>query len=421
MIIVRAILTLAAAGAVLTGLLASPPASAQTAVGGHVISGTAGLDVAPGTQVALLTVDTSAGRIIETKSASTDADGRFVFQGGLVSGPNLSFRLVANVASGLYSPEVDLAAAKDMSDVELKVYETTTSLENIRVTSYVMLVPTIEARTRSLGILTVADIQNAGDRVWLVDPSRPGITGLDLVRFSLPAGYRDLSVESDLPAGNTLEIGTGFAVTNPIPPGDFNLLMSYVVPYDGDSVVFPLKLPFGSDLVRVLLPENQGKLTGDGLGDPQSVIIGDGLYTSLEGKNYKRDTTLNITLGDLPQPTVAQKVVDFFDDRTYILIVIWVVAVVMLGLLAYAFIASRRRPKAAPAVAAADASVVGGNASGGTDDAAAPSGSAGLSERQRIVAEIAGLDDRHAAGKIPEAEYQARREELKQQALKAGR
>ncbi|MSQ34564.1 MAG: hypothetical protein EXR57_01950 [Dehalococcoidia bacterium] len=420
--IVRVILTLSAA-AVLSGLPALPSASAQSLIGGHVVSGTAGLKLAPGVQVALQTVDTSAGRIIATKTASTDADGRFVFQGDLESGSNLSFFLVANVASGLYAQEVDLASAKDKSGVEIKVFETTTSLENIHVTSYVMLVPTIDAQTRLLGVLTVADIQNTGDRVLLVDPSKPGITGLELVRFSLPEGFRDLAVESDLPVGNTLEIGTGFAITNPVPPGEFKLLMSYVVPYEGDSVVFPLKLPFGSDFVRVLLPEKQGRLTGDGMGAPQSVTIGEGIYASMEGKDYQRNTTLNIVLADLPQPALMQKIENFFDGRTYVLILIWAVAVLMIGLLAYAFIASRKRSKVALAVAPEGAPVVGGPAPGVTVDVAAPSASpvAPGSERQRIVAEIAGLDDRHADGKVPEAEYQARREELKQQALKAGR
>jgi hypothetical protein len=401
---------IALAGASLFTLRHTQAQGAQPGVAGRVVQGTAGARLPENLQIVLLTIDSAAGQIVERATADTDAEGRFTF-GSTLAGPGVNLRLLANTGDGLYSQELDLSTVADRSNVELKIWETTTALDNISVTSYVMLAPTIDERTRLMGVLTVADIQNSGDKVWRIDPATPGLTGLDLVRFNLPEGYRDLSVESDLPAGNTLEIGTGFAITNPIPPGPYNILMSYVVPYSGDSLDFELKLPFGAGLVRVMLPETRGKVTGDGFGPSDSVVLNDTVYQALEGRDYARGASVKMTFAGLPQPSLTGKVVDFFEGRLYVLVVIWVAAAVMIGLLAYAFIASKRRARATAALAVAG---------GGAMPANGPAEET-LRERHRLVAEIAALDDQHAAGKIGDAEHSAKRAELKERALRLGR
>lgn len=384
--------------------------SAQPAVAGRVVQGTAGATLPENLQIVLLTIDAGAGQIVERATADMDAQGRFSF-GSILTGPGATHRLLANTGEGLYSQQIDLSGVDDRSNVELKIWETTTALDQISVTSYVMLVPTVDDRERLIGVLAVADIQNSGDKVWLVNPARPGVTGLDLVRFNLPEGYRDLSVESDLPAGNTLEIGTGFAITNPIPPGPYNILMSYVVSYAGGELNFELKLPFGAGLVRVMLPEDRGKLAGAGFGPAGSVALNDTVYQALEGRDYARGESVDINIAGLPQPSLAGKVMDFFEGRLYVLVVIWVASAVMIGLLAYAFVASRRRARTTPAMAVA---------AGGAMPASGPAEEA-LSERHRLVAEIAALDDLHGAGKVGDAEHRVKREELKQRALGLGR
>jgi hypothetical protein len=406
----------------------------QPAVAGRVVQGTAGARLPERLQIVLLAIDSAAGQIVERATADMDAEGRFAF-GSERAGQGVSHRLFANTGDGLYSQELELSNVADRSNIELKIWETTTALDSISVTSYVMLAPTIDDRTRLMGVLAVAGIRNSGDKVWQIDPARPGLTGLDLVRFNLPEGYRDLSVESDLPAGNTLEIGTGFAITNPIPPGSYSILMSYAVPYTGDSLDFELKLPFGAGLVRVMLPENRGRLAGTGADPSGSVVLNDTVYQALEGRGYDRGASVKIRFAGLPQPSLTGKIVDFFEGRVYALVIIWVAAAVMIGLLAYAFIASRRRARATPALAGGTAGAMAGGTAGamagatagamavagGGDIPASEPAEETLSERQRLVAEIAALDDLHTAGKVGDAEHTAKRAELKERALRLGR
>jgi len=375
-------------------------AQAQTApspVSGRVVQGTAGAALPQGLQVVLLTIDNAAGQIIERTSAAVDGEGRFSF-GAPPAGPGLTYQLAANLP-GNYAPSLDLTDLSDWSDVEIKVYESTTSLEVLRVTSYVLLVPVVAPDARSIGVLAVANLLNSSDRVLQVDLAKPDLTGLDLVRFTLPEGYMDLAVESDLPAGNTMEIPTGFAITNPVPPGEYNILMTYGLLYEGGTVTLPLRLPFGADVVRVMLADGKGTVRAEGFGAAESVILNDTQYTAVEGRNFQRGASFEVTLEGLPQPSFWERGVQFFEGRMYILITIWVAAAVMLGLLVYAYVASRRRP--ALAVACADAG----------------SAEALMAERKRIVDEIAALDDDHAADKVSDADYAAKREELSAKAL----
>jgi hypothetical protein len=349
-------------------------------ISGRVVQGTAGASLPPGLQVVLLTIDSVAGQIIERTSVAVDGEGRFSFAAP-AAGPGLSYQLAANMP-GNYAPSLNLTDVSDWSNIEVKVHESTTSLDVLKVTSYVVLVPVVAPNARSIGVLAVANLLNSSDRVLQVDLTKPDLTGLDLVRFTLPEGYMSLAVESDLPAGNTMEIPTGFALTNPVPPGEYNILMTYELLYEGGKVTLPLRLPFGADVVRVMLAEGKGTVRAEGLGGAESVILNDTEYTAVEGRNFARGASLDVTIEGLPQPTIWERGVQFFEGRMYILIIIWVAAAVMLGLLVYAFIAARRRP----ALALATANT--GNA-----------------------------DALLAARKISDADYAAKRETLSERAL----
>ena len=287
--------------------------SFQSEIKGVVVNGTEGGVVPTDFTVELFSVDEAANQIIEQVSTTVGDDGTFSF-GNLISSPGITFRVVAD--AGDYTPSVDLSGVENWTNVRLTIYDQTTSLDDISVNSYVMMIPTIDARSRLAGILTVINISNRGDRVWIPDLEDPGLTGLDLLRFNLPDGFSDLSVESELPSGNILEINTGFAMTNPVPPGDAAILMSYIISYEGDGFEFTLKLPYGADQVRLLLPDGGGTITGKGFGSIESVVVTDSVFISVEGDDYPAGDEIAIVFSGMPQPTPLQTLSDFFQGRT---------------------------------------------------------------------------------------------------------
>jgi len=367
-----------------------PSASAQDqqdSILGKVTNGTEGGVLPEDLEVLLLSIDLSNNQIIEQESTTVDEDGIFGFS-NLVSGPGLSYRVVVN--AGSYTPSVDMANQENWQNVRMTIYDETTSLDEITLSSYVMMVPTIDARSRQVGILTVINVNNVGDEVWTPDLSDPDLTGLDLLRFNLPEGYEDLAIESELPTGNILEIDTGFALTNPVPPGESAILISYILPYEGDNFDFNLKLPYGADQVRTLLPDGGGTISSDGFGDPESVVVAENVFNQFQGDDYAKGEEVLIEFSGLPQPTALQQLSDFFKGRTYVIVIIWVVGIALLAILGYAMYSSRK-----------------GSSLTADDDEE-------LANRADVVAEIAQLDEEFEAGKIGEDEYNERRDELKQ-------
>lgn len=364
--------------------------STQTTIKGIVVNGTEGGVVPAGLEVLLLTVDDAAGQIIEQDPTTVNADGTFSFS-NLISGPGVTFRVVAN--AGDYTPSVDLTSVDDWSNVRLTIYDQTTSLDDISVNTYVMMIPTIDARSRQAGVLTVVNVHNSGDRVWVPNIDDPELTGLDLLRFNLPDGFSDLAVESELPPGSILEINTGFAMTNAIPPGDASILMQYIIPYEADGFDFTLKLPYGLDQVRLLLPDGGGTISGEGLGQIESVVVAENVFNSVEGNDYPAGGVLVIAFSGMPQPTLLQTVSDFFQGRTYVIVIIWIVGIALLGILGYAMYSSRK----------------GGSS---RDDIAEV-----FASRGDVVAEIAALDEAFESDEIDEGAYRDRRDDLKQLAL----
>ena len=161
-------------------------AQAPENISGHVVNGTAGATVPEGLEVVLLTLDESRAQIVGRDSAIVDEEGRFEFT-GFATGPELTHRVAA--ADGLFTPSVDLSDQADWSNIELVIYERTKALDDIWVSSYSLLVPSIDARSRTMGVLGAIDLRNEGDTVWLPDLSDPALTGLQLLRFSVPAGF----------------------------------------------------------------------------------------------------------------------------------------------------------------------------------------------------------------------------------------
>ncbi len=387
---VRSLLAAALLAAIAASLLpARDYANAQipTAdISGRVVNGTAGASPPEGMEVALLTLDESAGQIVARETTTTGPGGRFSFS-GVARDPRLAWRVIA--IDGEFTPSVDLDADSDWAEVEVVTYERTKSLDDISVTSYSLLIPSIDARARAMGVLGAIGLRNDGDTVWIPDLSDPALTGLQLVRFSLPRGYTGLSVESDLPAGNVMEIGTGFALSTPVPPGEFNILMTFTLNYEGDGFDFPLNLPFGGDNVRLMLPDGQGAIAGDGLGPPTRQVVGERAFTIVTGEGFDRGSRVSVSFSKLPVPSVAESVTDYILQRPYVPVLAWLTGIVLIGLFGYALVRALR----GPAVRAAG--------------------------RRELVLAIAELDERYSAGQVDEDRYLAERAELKRRALQA--
>jgi uncharacterized membrane protein len=242
-----------------------------------------------------------------------------------------------------------------------------------------------------MGVLDLVTLRNDGDRTFVPDPSNPNFTGLNMVRFSLPRGYEELAVDSVLPQGQLLEIDTGFAMTNPIPPGEHEILYSYAINYSGTKLEFTRTLAFGVDELRVLIPPELGTVVAEGMEPTKTTELGETVYKEYSGTGYEPGFKMNFAIVDLPQPGLFTRMNESIPGGNVVVFGFPVViAIVMAGLVIYVLTSSRRR---------------------GLMLAVSPS------ERMEILQQIVELDERLDMGEIDADEHQANRDALTARAL----
>ena len=364
-------------------------------ISGRVVNGTEGGEPPADLTVFALVIDEDAETIVERVESVTGADGSFEIEVVSVDSGRF-YRLVAD--DGVYTPFVDVLPVDAGGEITLTVYDRTTSLEDISVTTFSMVIPAIDEANGVLGVLAAVNLVNSGDEVYLANLADPGLTGFKLLRFNLPEGYQELTVESDLPSGNVMEINTGFAISNPVPPGEYSMVISYSAAFENGEFEYPLRLPFGAESVTILIPEDSGEITGMGLSRAQTADIGDDRYVTYEGANYERGVELGVRITGLPKPGVGDQFVEFLDSDQARIAIVVSVAIAMIAIVAYVIFVSRRRQPALP---------LGRSTANGVEGGARP----------ELVAAIAELDEMHELDKIEDSEYMVRRRQLVQQII----
>ena len=365
-------------------------------ISGQVVNGTEGGETPAEVPVFVLVIDEAEEAIVERVETVTAADGSFGLDVAEVSEPRF-YRVV--VDDGVYTPYVDVLPDDADEEVTLTVYDSTTSLDEISVTTYSMVIPVIDGSSGVLGVLAAVNLVNSGDTVYLADLTDPALTGFKLLRFNLPEGYQELTVESDLPSGNVMEINTGFAISNPVPPGEYNMVISYSASFEDGEFNYPLRLPFGADTVSILIPEESGSVSGLGLQQTEAVTIGDGRYIKYEGSNYERSAEVGVVITDLPKPNLQRQLLDFVESVQFLIAIIVSVGLAMIAIIAYVVFASRRHLATSPAITMQSS----GDSQG----------------RSETVAAIAELDEMHELGKIDDHEYSTRRSRLMRDIINA--
>jgi hypothetical protein len=281
-----------------------------------------------------------------------------------------------------------------------------------------------------------------------------------MLRFGLPEGYSDLTVDSDLPSGNVLEIATGFALNNAIPPGDYRILFSYVVEFDGAEMIFNRSLPIAIHEYRALLPAEFGTISSEGFSPADDAQLGETNYRVILANGFAANERVTLTVSGLPTQGFIRELQDLITSNSLTTIGTPAIATVAMAfLLAYVFVFKKRRepavlasaPDSDPDVVAAIADlneaheageITTGDyetrragfvsqALGETEPPHAPESTTnepsadetpaqGIDEEGAdIVMAIADLDDAHDAGEIADDEYEARRKELMARALES--
>ena len=377
--------------------LKAEPGSAQGVVSikGRVINGTSGAE-APGTLPVLLLATDQDGRVAATAQGLTDDTGGFEF-GELPLLDAGQYVFSVDYAGVLYG-EV-LSPEEISGGVEIQVFETTWDVTVVQVRRQVLVIAGVDRTEREISAIEFVLLANETDRTLLPDVSNPAM--MSFLRFSLPPGSHDLDVQSNLPSREVISVGSGFAITSPVIPGRHSVEYSYLFPYQGSALSYRQPLLQGAEVYQVLVPEHLAPLRAGMLDEVEPVRIQGTVYQAWESRNIDAGQGVALELLELPEPSLPDRFQRAITSTT-----LWrVVLPSALGaFLAVLLLLGAFRGRAGFRTA--------------TEALGAPAADVPL-DLDRMVQEIADLDDRYERGELIDEEYQERRQGLKSRILES--
>ncbi len=361
-------------------LLLLPIATAQepTQLNGSVVNLSANGQPPAGINVILHVFTPTGG--VDTLTATTDPTGAFAFP-NVPTGPEVRYALTSVYREITYGVEPQNL----QSPVVLGVYETTNDLAALNIDSHILIIRDADPKEKIVSAAEVVLISNAQDRAF--QPIMQPASAMNFLRFTVPPGTSGLQVQSDLPQGDVIDVGTGFGLAAAVPPGSHQVSFNYTFPYEDGRAAFSPTFLQGASIFRILIPEGLGEATAAGMTEAPQTTIGETAYRVWSVPNLPQRAGLEIELAGLPQPSLWQRTATTVEDNH--LLIIGIPALVAAALVVILLYSLRRRTE--------------------------------TSNPQTVIDEIARLDNLYEDNQIDDSEYQKRRTKLKrrlQNALK---
>ena len=397
MIVKPALLLVVAAALYLITPIETPLLAQETVdVHGQVVNGTEGAELPDDLNVLML-ITNGDGVLTGTGQTEPDAQGRFVFDEVQVE-PGGSYAVSVDHLGIFYGKSFGADAISD--DVLLTVYETTGDASIIRVERQVMVIAAVDKGDQLVSAIEFVQIVNPTDRTLV--PDLANLDQISFLRFALPPNPAELTVNSDLPAGDIVSIGTGFAFASPVAPGPHSIDFSYSFPFEDETLSYRQSLVQGTGIFQVWVPEVIPDVAIRGLASIDPVNVQGTSYRAYEGRDFPPGQGLQLEITGLPLPGAWARFTGTVKGGHF-----WQVAIpsalgaTLAAMLLWGMI---RGYGPAPAVGAAST---------------APR-TLTPAERAAVVRSVAVLDQRFQEGDLPKLEYRSQRTELMASVLDPG-
>lgn len=365
------------------GKVAAP--SGQASIVGALVNGTLGAKSPSGLPVTLYALTPDGANLMYTRTARSDAGGRFAFD-QLDGAAPLMYGLQVQYLKATYTSEpLTLAHGGLTLTVPITVYETTADVSGLRVEQMHMFFDYGGPDSVTVGQLFI--MSNSGDRAYI------GADGAS-VKFSLPRGAANVSFMDGELGGRYQALGDGFADTEAVAPGvgTVQILVSYDLPYDGKKLDVNLPMAYPVKSVNVLVPEGGAKLTSPQLNAAGTRPTQSGNMVNFVGGGIAAGQSLALQLAGAIAPAPMGAAAQASQPVSPILIVAAALLLVAVAIVAFVWLRQRRETEWVEAeVEEIDADA----------------------RQDELLTAIAALDDDFEAGRLGEAEYRRQRGELK--------
>ena len=343
-------------------------------VEGVVVSGTAGGADMFGHVVTLHRVKSTGFDDITTL---TDDAGAFRFE-NIEYDPSTGYGVSVRYQDAIYGVDLDMSAGSPLP-VTLTVYEATHDDTIISTGSASLLLASADGSDQTVAALEIITLVNNSDKAYV-----PGSGVMELLRFGLPAGATELSLDTRLIGADFIQVDRGFALMASVPPGESEVMFSYRFPYASDTVALDKSYRYGAESLRILAPVEELTISAERLSEPEIAEIGERQYRVLTADGLNRGDSISLVLDGLPTRGPADTVGNSLSGIRFQYAAPIALILLMIALLVYGAIwksAGRR----------------------------APASNSGIyNERAVIFRMISDLTDTYKSGDISDEEYQER-------------
>ena len=353
------------------------------------------------------------GMAQDVKSMKTDGQGHFSFT-GLATDKGLNYSVYLQYQGAQYNTKLLDLSTKAAQQVNLMVYDATTSTKKIAVLSVSILLHAPDAQN---GIVSVSELYvfNNLDNHTYVGSLNAGSGMPDALRFSLPHTARNVSLSSGFDGYSSVQVDRGFASNAAVPPGISQFAFTFDMPYSESSYDFDYLVVYPTVQLSLYVP-TELHASSDTLASQGIVTADSRPYQLLHATTLSANKEVHAQLEGLPVTTPTVGPSSSSNTNTLWLVVVLIVMALILLFTWAIYRARHRRPSVS-------ASKNNGKAQARPDKEkkSAPVATAttkrteqDISERKKeLLQKLLDLDTDYEAGKLSKAVYEERRAKTK--------
>ncbi|HCG90954.1 MAG TPA: hypothetical protein DEZ08_03850 [Dehalococcoidia bacterium] len=294
-------------------LYGAPVTLAQEAkdIRGYVINETKSSNVPADLGIILHMFDAGGGAM-ETRKYAMDRSGFFEFENIIANSERMYFLTVEHEGF-IYNKELIWDRLGDPA--KISIYDRTLDPSVIEFDTHIMVIADVAPVDKTVSIVEFIKFNNISDKTLI--PDLDNVPPISFVRFSVPDGFTGLDVQSDLPGGQVISVGSGFAVTSPIIPGKHEISFSYLVPYVDGEFEYSQNLLHGADLFQIMIPQRLEGIEVAMNGYTEQIEIEGTVYSAWALDNVNPGEGPDVIVKALPKPNLQDIILGKVSDKNF--------------------------------------------------------------------------------------------------------
>src|SRR2546421_4809790 len=261
-------------------------------------------------------------------SVTTDARGSYGFA-NLSTDKTISYALYIRYQGAQYNSALITLNTKPVQQVNLTVYQATTSTANMAIVRATILLHKPDAKKGIIPVSELVIFRNLDLHTYVgsLDASHSKPNAL---RFSLPHTARNASLGKGFDGYKAIQVDRGFATDAAVPPGDSQFAFTFDMPYTTSSYDFDYTVVYPTVQLALLIPP-EIHATSDTLKGQGPVGTNQDTYNLLQANALLANKQVHIQLDGLPAMTRATNSTTLNSTTNWLIVVLLIMAAILFG------------------------------------------------------------------------------------------